>query len=77
MLKIPKKNLIKGFIDNLPSKPGVYKFQDKRYNSIYIGKAKDIKKRVSSYFSQSNSKSEKVKNIIRESNYIDLVITKT
>jgi len=77
MLKIPKKNLIKGFIDNLPSKPGVYKFQDKRYNSIYIGKAKDIKKRVSSYFSQSSSKSEKVKNIIRESNYIDLVITKT
>ena len=77
MLKIPKKNLIKDFIDDLPSKPGIYKFQDKKYNSIYIGKAKDLKKRVSSYFSPSKSQSEKVKSIIRESNYIDLVITKT
>ena len=35
----------------LPNNPGIYKFFDKNNSLIYIGKAKDIRKRVSSYFS--------------------------
>ena len=77
MLKIPEKDSVKLFLKELPSKPGVYKFQDKKHNSIYIGKAKNIRNRVTSYFSESKSKSKKVKSIVNESNYLDLVITKT
>ena len=45
----------KTILPNLPSRPGVYQFIDSFGNIIYIGKAKDLKKRVSSYFSKNQS----------------------
>jgi len=47
-----KKNNILSF---LPDKPGVYQFIDVSGRTIYIGKAKNLKKRVSSYFSPNQS----------------------
>ena len=38
----------------LPNKPGIYKFSNKQNDIIYIGKAKNLKKRVSSYFSKKD-----------------------
>ena len=48
------KNLdyLKSLISVLPDKPGIYQFFDNSNTIIYIGKAKDLKKRVSSYFSK-------------------------
>jgi excinuclease ABC subunit C len=42
-------------LSSLPDKPGVYQFIDASDNIIYIGKAKNIKKRVYSYFSKNQS----------------------
>jgi len=42
-------------IPSLPDKPGVYQFMDSYGNIIYAGKAKNLKKRVSSYFSKNQS----------------------
>lgn len=47
-----KKRLehLKGIVSNLPSKPGSYQYYDKEGTIIYVGKAKNLKNRVSSYF---------------------------
>lgn len=42
--------LLKEKIKNLPTNPGVYLMKDKYNNVIYVGKAKNLKKRVSQYF---------------------------
>lgn len=45
---------LKSLISVLPGKPGIYQFYDDSGKIIYIGKAKNLKKRVSSYFSKQH-----------------------
>ena len=45
-----KDNIIHTTLTLLPEKPGVYLFHDKNQKIIYVGKAKNLKKRVTSYF---------------------------
>jgi len=41
---------LKGIVRRLPDKPGSYQFHDEEHTIIYVGKAKSLKNRVSSYF---------------------------
>ena len=41
---------LKGIVRRLPDKPGSYQFYDREHTIIYVGKAKNLKSRVSSYF---------------------------
>jgi excinuclease ABC subunit C len=62
----PQTDKLKTVIATLPDKPGVYQFINNKEEIIYIGKAKSLKKRVSSYFtnkSHSGKTSVLVKNI--------------
>jgi excinuclease ABC subunit C len=52
-------NYLKDIISRLPDTPGVYKYFDKEGTLIYIGKAKKLKKRVSSYFTKNHHDSRK------------------
>ena len=45
----------KSILSLLPDKPGVYQFIDSNGNILYVGKAKSLKKRVTSYFSKNQS----------------------
>ncbi len=49
----------------LPDAPGVYYFMDKRKKIIYVGKAKSLKSRVSSYFQPGNITSYKLKELTK------------
>ena len=55
---------IKLELSTMPSLPGVYQFFDDSNKIIYIGKAKNLKKRVASYF-QKNLNSQKTKNLVK------------
>jgi len=57
----------------MPSQPGVYQFFNKEDKIIYIGKAKNLKKRVSSYF-QKNVGSRKTKNLVKNIHEIKHIV---
>ena len=57
----------------IPEEPGVYQFFNKENIIIYVGKAKNLKKRVSSYF-QKNIKSRKTINLVKNINRIEYAV---
>ena len=64
-------------VRNLPQKPGVYQYFDDKNRIIYVGKAKNLKKRVSSYFSKINSISGKVQMLVRKIADIRYIVVDT
>ena len=62
---------------NLPNNPGVYQFFDKTGLIIYIGKAKNLKKRVSSYFNRPNHDSGKVRVMVKKIADIKYILVET
>ena len=61
-------------IKNSPNKPGVYQFFDKDNNIIYVGKAKNLKKRISSYFNKENTASGRLALLIRKISEIKYIV---
>lgn len=60
------KRELKEQVSLLPLLPGCYIFSDKSGEIIYVGKAKSLKKRVSSYFVDSRDHSPKVRAMVRQ-----------
>jgi excinuclease ABC subunit C len=61
-------------IQSLPSQPGIYKYFDSTDTIIYVGKAKNIRKRVSSYFVKKNDSYKTIK-LVSEITKIEFTIT--
>lgn len=57
----------------LPGKPGVYIYKDKHKKVIYVGKAKDLRKRVTQYFAKT-AHDEKTTHLVSDVNTIDYII---
>lgn len=64
------------FLKTVTSQPGVYRMYDASNTVIYVGKAKDLKKRLASYF-RSNVASRKTEALVKSIKHIDVTITHT
>jgi len=58
----------------MPDLPGVYQFFDTDGHLLYIGKAKSLKKRVSSYFNKTNQTNNKLRTLVRKISSIKFVV---
>jgi len=69
--------LLKKTINSLPDKPGVYQFFDDNDKILYVGKAKSLIKRVSSYFTKEKHESGKTALLVRKTKNIKFIIVDT
>ena len=58
----------------LPLKPGVYIMQDKKNTVIYVGKAKALKNRVSQYFANLATHTEKTRAMVSQIDHFDVIV---
>ena len=70
------KEEFKKFSNKLPHQPGIYKYLDKESNILYIGKAKDLFKRVSSYFNKEGN-SRRINLMLSHTQLIDFTVVRT
>lgn len=64
-------------INSIPNEPGIYIFKGKSGENLYVGKAKDLKKRVKSYFSKSKDKRMNINFLMIEASTLDYITTQT
>ncbi|HEC68583.1 MAG TPA: excinuclease ABC subunit UvrC [Candidatus Desulfofervidus auxilii] len=67
------KKGLKEKVEQLPHQPGIYLIKNSIGHILYVGKAKDLQKRVKSYFSRQFS--PKVKTMLNQATQIDYIIT--
>jgi excinuclease ABC subunit C len=74
MSSVPKKLELQ--LQTLPSKPGVYQYFDKNDKIIYVGKAKNLKNRVKSYFVKNHDYA-KTKILVRQIERLEYIVVDT
>ncbi|MBK9959897.1 MAG: excinuclease ABC subunit C [Saprospiraceae bacterium] len=67
----------KKIASNLPSEPGVYRFLDGRGIILYVGKAKNLKNRISSYFGDKKQITGKTKALVKTAHQIEYTLVDT
>ncbi len=73
----PNYDKLEPIIKTLPDKPGIYQYFDDQGKIIYIGKAKNLKKRVASYFTKSHDHSGKIRVMVKKIADIRFMIVDT
>ena len=66
---------LKEAISSLPDSPGIYRYYNREEELIYVGKAKSLKKRVSSYFNKQSQYNRKTEKLVSEIARIEFTMT--
>ena len=64
-------------LPNLPTSPGIYKFIDPNNTIIYVGKAKNLKNRVASYFNAGKNQANKTRVMVRNAERLEFTIVQS
>lgn len=69
--------IVKEKVKDFPQTPGVYLMKNAGEKIIYVGKAKNLRARVRSYFQDSKDHSPKTRFLVRQIHHIDYILTNT
>ena len=72
-----KPEALREKLDNLPTEPGVYKHLDDDGDVLYVGKAKNLRSRVRSYFQDSRQRSGRIEVLVKKAKDVEIIITDT
>ncbi|MCL2036861.1 MAG: excinuclease ABC subunit UvrC [Oscillospiraceae bacterium] len=75
MILNPEIEFLRGKSAKLPLTPGVYLMKDKKGKIIYVGKAKQLKNRVSSYFADLSKRDRKTERLVERIRDFDYIVT--
>lgn len=67
----------KKIADTIPKEPGVYRFVDAEGVILYIGKAKSLKNRLSSYFGERKGRMNKTRALVKNAHHIEFTMVET
>jgi excinuclease ABC subunit C len=68
---------IQEILKALPETPGVYRFYDEKQSLLYVGKAKNLKHRVSSYFHKQHHDSGRIRLMVKLVRDIQIMVVET
>jgi len=74
-MKVPAT--LQNTLDSLPSTPGVYIMKDSQGKILYVGKGKDLRKRVLSYFREKDHSSPKIRVLVKKVADLEFIVTGT
>ncbi|NBC87605.1 MAG: excinuclease ABC subunit C [Bacteroidetes bacterium] len=72
-----KSESLREKLDNLPRDTGVYKHLDEEGSVLYVGKAKNLRSRVRSYFQKSRNHSRRIDVMVRKAADVEVIVTDT
>jgi excinuclease ABC subunit C len=64
-------------LESLPTEPGVYKFLDDEGSVLYVGKAKNLRTRVRTYFQNSRQRDGRIEVMVQKAMDVDVIVTDT
>ncbi|MDX1912886.1 MAG: excinuclease ABC subunit UvrC [Saprospiraceae bacterium] len=67
----------KAFAPGIPTDPGIYKYVDAEGTILYVGKAKNLRNRLSSYFGDKKHQLAKTRVLVRHAHHIEFTIVET
>ncbi|MFN4080591.1 MAG: excinuclease ABC subunit UvrC [Saprospiraceae bacterium] len=65
------------FSPSIPTDPGVYTFMDANGGILYVGKAKNLRNRLNSYFNNKNNQTVKTRTLVRNAHHIEFTMVET
>jgi excinuclease ABC subunit C len=69
--------ILKQIIASLPEKPGVYQYFNAKNEIIYIGKAKNLRRRVASYFNKRHDDNPKLQVLVKQIDHLQYIVVDT